>query len=500
MSHATIGWERTESPGNRSFNAYLRARNGHLYFEDLNLFELTQSGVDGQPPGSPLEIVYLPKIREKITRMDAVFERARTAVGYEGQFYYAYASKANAAEEVTRTAVGAGAHLEMSSGVDVDIARYLVARGYLKPEQMVICNGFKVPGSLYARKIIAFKRDVHANVIPVLEDLPELDPLAESGLSFEVGLRQKIDARVRAVADVDRSHIRFGMKTDDMFEAARRIEAHPNLTLTLYHAMVGTQIVDRAAFLERLSAAMEIYARLKQQHPSLTIFDFGGGTPVGMTLDFDFDYDAFARELLTAAQNICARHAVPVPHVMGEFGRYTVAEHGAHLFKVITTKENGSRLPWYLINGSIMTSFPDIWAIGERFIVLPLNHLDKPFRRVLLAGITCDSDDFYPLPNSPAVLYLPTVTENLHVGFFAIGAYQEMLGGVRGAKHCVLPEATELIVDRDEAGDYQFTVLKEQSPEDVLRILGYKSPHKDEDDVLLFQRKLAEKTDSLPQR
>ncbi len=474
MPHATIGWERAEPPGDRSFNAYLHARNGHLYFEDLNLFELTQSGVDEQPLGSPLEIVHLPKIREKITRMNGIFKRARAALNYEGCFYYAYASKANAAEEVTRTAVGAGAHLEMSSSVDVDIARYLAAHGYLKPEQMVICNGFKGPGSLYAEKIIAFKRDVHANVIPVLEDLPELRPFAESGLSFAVGLRQKIDSHVHTVADVDRSHIRFGMQTDDLFEAARRIEAHPNLTLTLYHAMAGTQIADCAAFVERLSAALEVYARLRQQQPNLSIFDFGGGTPVGMTLDFDFDYETFAHELLAAAQNICARHGVPVPHVMGEFGRYTVAEHGAHLFKVITAKDNGSRLPWYLINGSIMTSFPDIWAIGERFIALPLNHLDEPFRRVLLAGITCDSDDFYPLPNSPAVLYLPTVTENLYVGFFAIGAYQEMLGGVRGAKHCVLPEAMELIIDRDEAGNYQFTVLKEQTPEDVLNILGYK--------------------------
>lgn len=472
MSQATIGWEGTEPPGDRTFNAYLRAQNGHLCFEDLDLFELAQSGVDGRPLGSPLEIAYLPKIREKIETMNGVFQRARAALNYEGSFYYAYASKANAAEEVTRTAVGAGAHLEMSSGVDVDIARYLLARGYLRPEQMIICNGFKGPGSLYAEKIVALKRE-YDNVIPVLEDLSELATFADSGLSFEVGLRQKIDKHVHTVADVDRSHIRFGMKTDDLFEAARRIEDCPNLTLTFYHAMVGSQVVDRAAFVGRLSAALEIYARLKKRHPTLDIFDFGGGMPVGMTLNFAFDYEAFARELLSAAQSICARHGVPVPHIVGEFGRYTVAEHGAHLFKVITAKDNGSRLPWYIINGSIMTSFPDIWAIGERFVVLPLNHLDKPFCQVLLGGVTCDSDDIYPLPTSPAALYLPAETGCLHIGFFAVGAYQEMLGGVRGAKHCVLPEAVELIIDRDEAGNHQFTVLKEQSPEDVLRILGY---------------------------
>jgi arginine decarboxylase len=121
-----------------------------------------------------------------------------------------------------------------------------------------------------------------------------------------------------------------------------------------------------------------------------------------------------------------------------------------------------------------MTSFPDSWALGEHFIVLPLNHLDKPFRRVQLGGITCDSDDVYPPKKSQAPLYLPEDTENLYVGFFAVGAYQEMLGGVGGSKHCVIPEADELIIDRDESGAYQFKVISGQGPEDVIRNLGYK--------------------------
>ena len=95
-----------------------------------------------------------------------------------------------------------------------------------------------------------------------------------------------------------------------------------------------------------------------------------------------------------------------------------------------------------------MSSFPDSWALGEHFVVLPLNHLDKPFQRVQLGGITCDSDDVYPPKSSDSPLYLPVETRDLYIGFFSIGAYQEMLGGVRGSKHCVLPEANELIVDR----------------------------------------------------
>jgi hypothetical protein len=48
-----------------------------------------------------------------------------------------------------------------------------------------------------------------------------------------------------------------------------------------------------------------------------------------------------------------------------------------------------------------------------------------------------------------------------------------MLGGVGGSKHCVLPEAVELIVDEDVEGNYVFETLQGQTTNDVLRNLGY---------------------------
>ena len=112
--------------------------------------------------------------------------------------------------------------------------------------------------------------------------------------------------------------------------------------------------------------------------------------------------------------------------------------------------------------------------MGEHFIVLPLNLLDKPFQRVQLGGITCDSDDVYPPKKSEAPLYLPVETDDLYIGFFSIGAYQEMLGGVRGSKHCVLPEAMELVIDKDANGQYQFDLIHGQTEDEVMSNLGYR--------------------------
>ncbi|HSM57251.1 MAG TPA: hypothetical protein VK879_13960 [Candidatus Sulfomarinibacteraceae bacterium] len=476
MPTPIIGWEQeTPVPDDHAFNRYLTGRGGHLYMNELDLAELFVDGAAGtnagEPFGSPLEVVYLPLIREQIARMNGWFDDVSQELGYEGRFYYAYASKANAAEEVIRAALQGGAHHEMSSTVDVDIARIMIERGLLTPERLIVCNGFKPEGSAYARNIVKLRRS-HEHVIPVLEDLNELAPLIDSGLTFDVGVRQKSYGAHADLEEMEAANSRFGLDVDGLWRAADYVSAAPNLTLTLYHAMVGSQLTDAEAFVQRLTPPMELYARLRRRHPSLHIFDFGGGAPVAMTLDFEFDYRAFVRLLLSTLQEVCGRYGVPVPDVMGEFGRYTTAEHGAHLFKVVSVKENDSDLPWYLIDGSIMSSFPDSWALGEHFIVLPLTNLDKPFQQVQLGGITCDSDDVYPPKGSDSPLFLPVDTDDLYIGFFGIGAYQEMLGGVRGSKHCVLPEAVELIVDR-EGEEYAFEVLPAQTNEDVLRNLGY---------------------------
>lgn len=479
MMRPVVGWEAETPVPNHVFNDYLSARSGRLFYEDLDLAQLLVGGSHdqglGRPLPSPLEIVYLPRIRQRIAHLNKVFADVIQEIGYSGRFLYAYTSKANVAEEVVRTAVSTGVHYEITSVIDVTVARFLMARGHLTPRQMVICNGFKPAGFSYAEEIIRLQRE-HGGVVPVVEDLSELPPLIESGVRFDVGLRQKSYGHHHTLAEMEAANSRFGMNTEDIWRAAERIAAAPHLRLRLYHGMVGSQIVDDADFIVRLAPLMEIYAQLRQRYPGLSIFDFGGGMPAPMTLDFSFDYRAFAKRLLTTLQGVCSRYGVPAPDVLGEFGRYTVSEHGAHIFKVVISKANGSAYPWYVINGSIMSSLPDTWALGEHFIVLPLNHLDKPFQRVQLGGITCDGDDVYPPRSSASPLYLPVVTDNLHIGFFSIGAYQEMLGGAGGTKHCIIPEGDELIVDRAGDGRYTFQHIPGQNPARVLQNLGYPPP------------------------
>ena len=448
-------------------NDFLRVRDGQLHFRDLNLYATAREY------GSPLELVYTPLIAERVQRMIASFAEARAALGYQGGFVYANATKANVAEEIIRHAMLAGAHYETSSSYDIDIARLLWRQGLLPGDRLILNNGFKI--GAYADNIKALRREGYANVLPIFDSPAEIQTFAPFELPLLVGLRQRIEQGVLNLAQLNGVESRFGMGFAELLDQADRIAAMPNMTLKLYHAMLGSQLDDEAAFVNSLLFAMECYCALKQRHPTLEYFDFGGGVPVPYSLDFAFDYAGFARRLLRGVKDVCAQHGVVEPTIIGEFGRYTTAEHGAHLFRVVEEKPTTSvDAAWYIIDSSLMVALPDSWGIAQKFIVLPLNGYDRPTRLAWLGGLTCDSDDVYREAGTPGYLTLPMLRpdEELYVGFFGTGAYQEMLSGVRGVHHCLLPEAKELIIERD--GDRETRrVLSAQSSDLILAALGY---------------------------
>jgi len=64
--------------------------------------------------------------------------------------------------------------------------------------------------------------------------------------------------------------------------------------------------------------------------------------------------------------------------------------------------------------------------------------------------------------------------EQLFIGFFHTGAYQESLGGYGGIQHCLVPAPKHVLIDRNEDGEITTTLFAEQQKEEsMLKILGY---------------------------
>lgn len=432
--------------------------------------------------GAPLEVVYCPLISEQIERMHAWAAAARAASGYGGGFLYAYATKANFAEEVVRTALESGAHYETSSTADVVIAHQLWRQGVLPSDRYMFCNGSK--DSAYIDAIIQLRAAGYERIVPVLDDLRELERyLQRCPAPMLFGVRER-----HAPATVDPEHPggeRFGLTPEEIAQVAERLAGTPH-QLVMYHAMVGSQMEDVDAWMARLSRSAQAYCQLRRVVPGLRMFNFGGGMPTSAyALDFSFDYQGFLTRLMETLAASCAAYGVPQPDVVGEFGRYTVASHNVFLMEVGAVKAGQAGAPdWYLLNGSLMVTLPDTLIVqGQEFIVLPLDGWEDVAQEVRLAGrYTCDSDDFFPRPGQPP-LVLPRAPEGLGtdevaggrpyvVAVFGVGAYQQMIAGRGGAHHCLTPEMRRVIIERD--GDA--LVVREVAPQSlgaIMRQLGY---------------------------
>jgi arginine decarboxylase len=110
--------------------------------------------------------------------------------------------------------------------------------------------------------------------------------------------------------------------------------------------------------------------------------------------------------------------------------------------------------------------------------MLPINGWKDPYERVLLGGLTCDSDDYYNSEQHVNAIYLPRYTKQkpLYVGFFNTGAYQESIGGYGGLQHCLIPAPQHILIDKNEQGEMVASLFKNhQTSEQLLNILGYEN-------------------------
>ncbi|ARR03804.1 MULTISPECIES: biosynthetic arginine decarboxylase [Campylobacter] len=128
----------------------------------------------------------------------------------------------------------------------------------------------------------------------------------------------------------------------------------------------------------------------------------------------------------------------------------------------------------YLVNFSMFQSLPDFWGLGQNFPVMPLDRLDeRPTLSASIWDITCDSDGEISFDATKNPLFLHDVDlekEDYFLGFFLVGAYQEVLG----MKHNLFTHPTEATIIINEEGNYEIkNILESQSVMDILEDLDY---------------------------
>jgi len=426
---------------------------------------------------------FLPKIGWQINKAKKMFADAIKKNKYEGKYNYCYCTKSSHFSFVLEEAIKHNIHLETSYAYDIEIINSLYKRRKINKDIFILCNGFKQKN--YTSRIARLINTGFRNVIPILDNKEELNMYKRS-----IRTKEPFKLGIRIAAEEEPTFpfytSRLGIKAKDVLEYyVDEIEGNEDkFQLKMLHIFLNKGIKDDIYYWSELQKSINLYCQLKKICPELDSINIGGGFPIKHSLAFNYDYQFMINEIVSTIKKACKKARVQMPHIFTEFGSYTVGESMAHIYSVIGQKVQNDRETWYMIDSSFITTLPDTWGIGEKFLMLPINKWNNEYQRVVLGGITCDGHDYYDSEEHINEVFLPKLNntngdmennkEPLYVGFFHTGAYQDQISGYGGIKHCLIPSPKHIIVDFDKNGKLtDWVYAKEQTAQSMLKILGY---------------------------
>lgn len=442
--------------------------DGNLYFNDTSIKYL----IDKYQ--TPFKISFLPKIGDQIKKAKNLFSKAIKQNNYKGTYNYCYCTKSSHFNFVIEETLRHGINLETSSSYDIDIILNLYKKGLINKDKKIIHNGYKTDS--YIQKIALLQKEGFTNSFIILDSKKELEKLQKIiKTPIRIGIRMAIDEESQSTYYTSR----MGIRASEIIDYYNNdIKPRKNVTLEMLHFFVDTGIKDTMYYWSTFINAMKLYANLKKNCDTLNAINIGGGLPIRNNLGFEYDYKFIINQIVANIKDVCSSEGIDDPDIYTEFGKYTVGESGAIVFEVLDYKQQNDAELWYIINNSLMTTIPDSWSMHEKFILLPINKWDKEYTKVNIGGISCDHSDYYNSEDLNQEIYLPKIDdkdkEPLYIGFFHTGAYQDSISGYGGIKHCLIPSPKHIVIKRNENGQYEDYLFKdEQNAEVMLDILGY---------------------------
>lgn len=408
--------------------------------------------------GSPLEVVFPFILEERLENLQDYFKAYMKIQGYRGKFFYHYPLKVNQNKEFVMPLISEGAHMEVGSVNELWIVKKLWEQEKFHSQIRVLCNGPKTDAYL---ELIEELRNKGLTIIPIIEDEAEVEKLAK--YRGEIGIRVNLDTK--ADTHWDKRIDRFGLSAKQILSMGRM----KNLKVLHYH--IGSQITTSTSILATIKEAMDLYAKLFKNNPSLDTLDIGGGFGVPYEKKKFYTAKNMTNKIVKLLKVLSDKAGIRHPNLAVEWGRYVVAPAQVTIYNVIAEKPilKGNAKAWYIIDGSFMNDLLDTWAIHQKWHVVPVNNMTGEVKSVWLAGSSCDSDDKYTGGN---YILLPKLKEGnpQYLAILDSGAYQDALA----SHHCLLSSPAKIIA---QDGNIKIARRRE-SAEMVSKLFGWNGDHK----------------------
>ena len=293
----------------------------------------------------PLLIRFPDILADRIRHLNVCFAKAIDEYEYAGRYQGVYPIKVNQQRHLVDEIVEFGQpwHLGLEVGSKPEL---LIALATVQHSGgLVICNGYK-DKTYIETALLATQFD--KTVIVVLERLAELDVVFAAseklGITPVLGVRARLSERSQGHwAGTTGDQAKFGLSAAEIVEIVDRLGARGELdSLRLLHFHLGSQISSIIPIKNAMREAAQYYVEMAKMGCAMRYLDVGGGLGVdydGSKTDSNdsanYDVQAYAYDVVAAAQQACARAGIEPPTLVSESGRAMVAYSSLLVFEVV---------------------------------------------------------------------------------------------------------------------------------------------------------------------
>lgn len=290
----------------------------------------------------PLLVRFSDVLGDRLARLQAAFERAMTALDYDGGYCAIYPIKVNQHRGVAGELARHGSErFGLEAGSKPELMAVLALA---RPGSVVICNGYK--DREYIRlALIGLKLGLR--VFIVIEKASELDLVVEQ--SRELGVEPLLGVRMRLASlgagkwqNSGGDKAKFGLSPRQLLELVRQLDSHGMAdTLRLLHFHMGSQISNVRDIAGGMREAVRYFVELQKLGCNISHVDVGGGLGVDYEgtrsrggCSINYGLDQYAATIIQPLAEACAEHGLAPPRVLTESGRALTAHHAVLVVNV----------------------------------------------------------------------------------------------------------------------------------------------------------------------
>jgi diaminopimelate decarboxylase len=303
-----------------------------------------------------------------------------------------FAAKACPVLAVLQLAAAEGLGVDVASAGELHVA---LAAG-VRPERMTLHGNNKSDADIIRAVGVGIGRIA-------IDNVDDIDRTAAAAVA--AGRRQAIllrvtpgvEAHTHTYIQTGQADSKFGLSIEAgvAMAAVERADRHDSLDLVGIHAHIGSNIFSYDPFGKTVEILFDFLADVEKVL-GITVdeVNLGGGLGIPYVAgDFPIRLDLLAKLVGETAEQEAGRHAIPLPRLAFEPGRFLVGNAMVTLYSVGVVKEIPGMRTYVSVDGGMSDNIRPALYQAHYTALLANKARHEPGRTVTVAGMHCESGD-----------------------------------------------------------------------------------------------------------